>query len=66
MLTRNVVKTHDSDKKITWYSNVVSHKEVVVMECKQEYLVYVSAMNCSYLVDRKGMIEILKSEGMIV
>ena len=58
--------TYDSDKKITWYSNVISNNEVVVMECKHEFLVYVSSMNRSYLVDRKGMMEILKCEGMII
>ena len=66
MLNKNVVRTCDSDKKITSYSNVISNNEVVVMECRQDFLVYVSAMKCSYLVDRKGMIEILKGEGMIV
>ena len=66
MLNKNVIKTYDSDKKITWYLNVISNNEVVVMECRQELMVYVSSMNCSYLVDRKGMIEILKGEGMII
>lgn len=66
MLNKNVIRTYDSNKKITWYSNVISNNKVVVMECRQEFLVYVSAMNCSYLVDRKGMIEILKGEGMMV
>ena len=64
MLYKNVIMTYDSDKKITWYSNVISNNEVVVMECRQEFLVYVSAMNRSYLVDRKGMMEILQNEGM--
>ena len=66
MLNKNVIRTCDSNKKITWYSNVITNNEVVVMECRRDVLVYVSDMNCSYLVDRKGMIEILKCEGMII
>lgn len=66
MLNKNVIKTYDSYRKITWYSNVISNNEVVVLECRRGFLVRVSAMNCSYLVDRKGMIEILKGEGMMV